>query len=209
MITEGEEKTDLDNEDLATDKGRRLFLTAAATVAGGVGAAATAVPFISTMTPSARARAIGAPVEVDLSDIEPGGLKIEMWQGKPVWILRRSDESVEELASIDGSMADPNSDIAQQPGYAQNKHRSVDPEFLIVLGVCTHLGCSPKYVTKDAEHNLGDDWIGGFYCPCHGSRFDLAGRVFAGVPAPSNLIVPPHKYIDDTTVLIGDDSGVS
>lgn len=191
------------------DTSRRRFLTSTATVVGGVGAAATAVPFISTMTPSAKARAIGAPIEVDIGDMQPGDLKVEKWQGKPVWILRRDEESVAELAGLDGSLRDPDSDEEQQPDYAKNGHRSVKSEFLIVIGLCTHLGCSPTYSAKDGANSLGPDWKGGFFCPCHGSTFDLAGRVFKDVPAPTNLVVPPHQYLSDTRVLIGDDSGVT
>lgn len=188
---------------------RRRFLTAAATVVGGAGVVATAVPFISTLTPSARARAIGAPVEIDLSDLAPGGLKIEQWQGKPIWILRRNDADLSGLEQLDDKLRDPDSEVEQQPDYASDKYRSIKPEYLIVVGLCTHLGCSPSYVPQDEDHSLGDDWLGGFFCPCHGSKFDLAGRVYAGVPAPTNLLVPPHKYLSDTRVLIGDDSGVS
>ena len=191
------------------DTGRRRLLTATATVVGGVGAAATAVPFISTMTPSAKARAIGAPVEVEIGDLKPGERKIVKWQGKPVWILRRDEASVSELAELNDSVRDPDSEEEQQPDYAQNQYRALKPEYLIVIGLCTHLGCSPTYSTKDGEHDLGADWKGGFFCPCHGSTFDLAGRVFKDVPAPTNLIVPPHQYLSDTRVLIGDDSGVT
>ncbi|MCG8324323.1 MAG: ubiquinol-cytochrome c reductase iron-sulfur subunit [Thiotrichales bacterium] len=192
-----------------TDNDRRRFLTAAATVVGGAGAVAAAVPFISTLTPSAKARAIGAPVEIDLSDLQPGGLLIEQWQGKPIWILRRTEEEVAALAQMDDLVRDPDSEVEQQPAYAKDRHRSIRPEYLIVVGLCTHLGCSPSFVRKEDEHPLGADWPGGFFCPCHGSKFDLAGRVYQGVPAPANLLVPPHKFLSDTRVLVGDDSGVS
>jgi len=195
--------------DDGVDAGRRRFLTATATVVGGVGAVATAVPFVSTMTPSAKARAIGAPVEVDISDLRPGERKIVKWQGKPVWILRRDEASVSELAGLDDLVRDPESVEEQQPDYAQNQYRSVKPEYLIVIGLCTHLGCSPSYLAEDDPNTLGPDWKGGFFCPCHGSRFDLAGRVYKDVPAPTNLIVPPYQYLSDTRVLIGDDSGVT
>ena len=182
-------------------------MTAAATVVGGAGAVATAVPFVKTFIPSARARAIGAPVEVEIGDLRPGELKVELWQGKPVWILRRRPESLAALAALEGQVRDPASAADQQPAYARNRHRSVRPEFLVVIGLCTHLGCSPSYIRRDERgHELGDDWQGGFYCPCHGSRFDLAGRVFKGVPAPSNLMVPPHRYLSESKILIGDDS---
>lgn len=190
---------------------RRRFLTTSATVVGGVGVLATAVPFVSTFTPSAKAKAIGAPVEVDISDIQPGERKIVKWQGKPVWILRRDEDDLGTLSGLDDEVRDPESNEEQQPKYARNPHRSIKPEYLIVLGLCTHLGCSPKYVVEEEseDYGLADDWEGGFFCPCHGSRFDLAGRVYKGVPAPTNLIVPPHQYLSDTRVIIGEDSGVS
>jgi len=191
------------------DKSRRRFLTTAATVVGGVGAAATSVPFIASMTPSAKTKAIGAPVEVDLGDLQPGERKIEKWQGKPVWILRRTNETLEQLANPGPQIRDPKSEENQQPEYARNEYRSIKPEYLIVLGLCTHLGCSPSYVAEEDEHDLGPEWKGGFFCPCHGTLFDLAGRVYKNFPAPTNLVIPPHKYLSDTLVLIGDDSGVS
>lgn len=189
---------------------RRRFLTTAASIVGGAGAVATTIPFISTLTPSAKTRAIGAPVEVDIGDLQPGQLRIAQWQGKPVWILRRSQEALDDLENFDESeLRDPDSDVEQQPDYAKNDYRSIKPEFLIVLGLCTHLGCSPTFVPREegARHNLGSDWHGGFFCPCHGSMFDMAGRVYSGVPAPTNLVVPPHMFLTETTILIGDDSG--
>lgn len=190
---------------------RRRFLTTSATVIGGVGVLATAVPFISTFTPSAKAKAIGAPVEVDISDIQPGERKIVEWQGKPVWILRRDEAALNSLGDLDGEVRDPESEVMQQPKYARNQHRSIKPEFLILVGYCTHLGCSPKHVVEGEGEPFGldDDWEGGFFCPCHGSRFDLAGRVFKDVPAPTNLLVPPHQYLSETRIIIGEDSGVS
>ncbi len=190
---------------------RRRFLTTTASVVGGAGAVAATVPFVSTLTPSARAKAIGAPVEVDIGDLAVGERKIVKWRGKPVWILRRDDAAVDELVSLDEVVKDPSSDSEQQPSYARNEYRSQRPEYLIVLGICTHLGCSPVYAKKGEgeAHNLGADWQGGFFCPCHGSRFDLAGRVYKGMPAPSNLVVPPHQYLSDSRVLIGDDSGLA
>lgn len=193
------------------DQDRRRFLTTAATVVGGAGVVAAAIPFVSTMTPSARARAIGAPVEADIGALQPGERMIVKWQGKPVWILRRADADIDALPELDDKVRDPASEKEQQPGYARNEHRSIKPEYLIVVGLCTHLGCSPTYVPQsEAEaQGLGGDWKGGFFCPCHGSRFDLAGRVFKDVPAPTNLIVPPHQYLSESRVLIGDDSAVS
>ncbi len=190
---------------------RRRFLTTSATVVGGVGVLATVVPFVATLTPSAKARAIGAPVEVDINGIKEDELKLVKWQGKPVWILRRDEKSVDALVNLDDELRDPNSEVDQQPEYARNHYRSIKPEYLVVVGLCTHLGCSPKYVVEgDGEPwGLPDDWQGGFFCPCHGSLFDLAGRVFKGVPAPTNLIVPPHQYLSDTRIVVGDDSGES
>jgi ubiquinol-cytochrome c reductase iron-sulfur subunit len=192
------------------DINRRRFLTTTASVVGGAGAVATAVPFVSTMLPSAKTKAIGAPVEVEIGDLQPGQLRIAQWQGKPVWILRRSESILGSIQEQDSLVADPDSEREQQPEYAKNEFRSVKPEYFIVLGLCTHLGCSPSYVSREegGSHNLGSEWKGGFFCPCHGSRFDLAGRVFKGVPAPTNLVVPPHMYLSATKVLIGDDSGV-
>ena len=198
----------MDNGEI--DLHRRRFLTTAATVVGGVGVAATAIPFISTLTPSAKTKAIGAPVEVDISELKTGEKMTVKWQGKPVWILRRSNVSVDELESLDSELRDPKSEVDQQPPYAQNEYRSIKPEYLVVIGLCTHLGCSPNYFPEGTE-GLGSDWKGGFLCPCHGSRFDLAGRVFKGVPAPTNLVVPPYKFLSDTRILIGEgeNSGAS
>ena len=188
------------------DQGRRRFLTTAATVVGGVGAVAAAVPFVSNMKPSAKTKAIGAPVEVDISKLEPGDLMIEKWQGKPVWILRRTGEMLKDISSLNDEVSDPASDDSAQPDYAKNEFRAREDEFLVVIGICTHLGCSPNFVMKEEGDSIAADWKGGFFCPCHGSRFDLAGRVFKGVPAPRNLVIPPYKFISPTRLLIGDDS---
>ena len=188
---------------------RRFLTTAASVVVGGAGAAAAAVPFVSSMLPSAKAKAAGAPVVIDISKLEFGQQIIVEWRKKPVWILRRSEESIQELSSITDSLLDPDSaNTSQQPDYCKNPARSIKDEFLVLVGVCTHLGCSPTYVPKvEAEsRNLGDEWKGGFFCPCHGSKFDLAGRVYKGVPAPKNLAVPPYQFIGDNRILIGDDS---
>ena len=190
------------------DQSRRRFLTTAATVVGGVGAVAAAVPFVSNMNPSAKTKAIGAPVEVDISKLEPGDRMIEKWQGKPVWILRRTGEMLKDISSLNDKVSDPTSDNSAQPDYAKNEFRAREDEFLVVIGICTHLGCSPNFVMKEEGDSIDADWKGGFFCPCHGSRFDLAGRVFKGVPAPRNLVIPPYKFISPTRLLIGDDSEV-
>lgn len=190
------------------DQGRRRFLTTAATVVGGVGVVAAAVPFVSNMSPSAKTKAIGAPVEVDISKLEPGDRMIEKWQGKPVWILRRTGEMLKDISSLNDEVSDPASDDSAQPDYAKNEFRAREDEFLVVIGICTHLGCSPNFVMKEEGDSIAADWKGGFFCPCHGSRFDLAGRVFKGVPAPRNLVIPPYKFISPTRLLIGDDSEV-
>jgi ubiquinol-cytochrome c reductase iron-sulfur subunit len=187
------------------DKGRRQLLTAATALTGAVGAAFAAAPFLASWKPSARAKALGAPVEVDISKLEVGAmLKVE-WRGKPVYIVHRSQEMVARLPGMDDRLADPGSQASDQPDYAQNAARSIRPEYLVVLGVCTHLGCAPmsRFTSGDAE--LGADWPGGFYCPCHGSKFDLAGRVFKGVPAPTNMAIPPYAFADDNHVLVGQD----
>jgi len=189
------------------DKQRRRFLTAAATVVGGAGVIATAIPFVSTLAPSARTRAIGGPVEVDIGQLQPGQRMIVKWQGKPVWILRRAEQTLSALEALDWELKDPNSDVSQQPEYAKNGHRSLKPEYLVVIGLCTHLGCSPNYFTDEEQQELGPDWKGGFWCPCHGSRFDMAGRVFKGVPAPTNLLVPPYRFINATVISVGEDAG--
>ena len=173
---------------------------------GAVGAAFASVPFDMSMTPSARARAAGAPVEIDISKIEPGQKITEEWRGKPIWVLRRTPEMLAGLAALNDRLADPKSAAAQQPSYAQNLERAIKPEYLVVIGICTHLGCSPqdKLEAGDAA-GMGNDWPGGFFCPCHGSIFDLAGRVYKNVPAPDNLVVPPYSYINDGLILVGVD----
>ena len=191
-----------------TDTPRRRFLTGAVTVVGGAGAAFAAWPFASAWQPSGRARAIGAPVEVDIGKLEPGARLTVKWRGKPVWIVRRTQEALDSLPELDAVVRDPASDEPQQPEYARNPHRSIKPEVLVLVGLCTHLGCSPSYVGKGGG-NLGADWQGGFFCPCHGSRFDYAGRVYQGVPAPTNLEVPPHMYLSETRIVIGEDEGTA
>ncbi|MGB5306496.1 MAG: ubiquinol-cytochrome c reductase iron-sulfur subunit [Gammaproteobacteria bacterium] len=189
--------------------GRRRFLTAATTVVGAVGAGFALVPFISSMQPSAKARAAGAPVRADISKLEPGQMIRVKWRGKPVWIVNRTEKMLNDLPSLDAEVSDPASNESEQPAYAKNEYRSIKPEILILVGICTHLGCSPTYRPDVAPADLGADWKGGFFCPCHGSRFDIAGRVYSGVPAPTNLPVPPHRYLSDNEILIGDDGGLA
>ena len=188
------------------DPDKRGFLIAATSVLGGVAAAATAVPFVGSMLPSERAKAAGAPVEVDISKLAPGEMQIVEWRGKPVWIVNRTKEMIASIKKSEPEVADPQSKVPLQPEYATNEHRSIKPEIAVLEGVCSHLGCSPKFKSSEAKAEMGENWIGGFYCPCHGSKFDFAGRVYKGVPAPVNLAVPPYKFVGDTKILIGDDS---
>ena len=193
-----------------TNTGRRRFLTAATTVVGAVGAGFVLVPFISSMQPSAKARAAGAPVRADISKLESGQMIRVKWRGKPVWIVSRTEETVETLPTLDGELRDPESAESIQPAYAQNELRSIKPEILVLVGICTHLGCSPTYRPDVGAADLGGDaWKGGFFCPCHGSRFDMAGRVYKGVPAPLNLEVPPHRYLSEDEIVVGEDEGVA
>jgi ubiquinol-cytochrome c reductase iron-sulfur subunit len=186
---------------------RRHFLTVATAVTGGVGVIATAVPFVSSFKPSARAQALGAPVEIDVSKLEPGALLKVEWRGRPIYVLHRTERMLGQLDKVVGELADPASEDSTQPNYAQNEFRSIRPAFLVLEGVCTHLGCAPLPRFEVAPADLGPDWTGGFYCPCHGSKFDLAGRVYSGVPAPTNLTVPPYRYVNDSTIQIGSDTG--
>ena len=193
--------------DQQVDQGKRTWLIATG-CAGAVGGVSVAVPFVSTFSPSERAKAAGAPVEADISALKPGEKMTVEWRGKPVWILRRTPEQLAELPKIDSQLADPTSarTAFPTPAYAKNEVRSIKPEYLVVVGICSHLGCSPsdKFVSGP-QSSLPDDWHGGFLCPCHGSTFDLAGRVFKNKPAPDNLEVPPHMYLSDTKLLIGED----
>jgi ubiquinol-cytochrome c reductase iron-sulfur subunit len=191
------------------DLGKRRFLTAATSAVGAVGAAFVAVPFVKSMSPSARAQAAGAPVEADISKMEPGQMLTVEWRGKPVWIVRRTEEVLNNLKTLDGQLRDPASNESAQPDYCKNASRAIKAEYLVTVGICTHLGCSPTYRPELAPADLGPDWKGGFFCPCHGSRFDLAGRVYQGVPAPLNLEVPPHSYISDNRILVGVDQGAA
>ena len=191
------------------DNSRRRLLTITTAGVGLVGAAGLAVPFAASMAPSERAKAAGAPVEVDISNLEPGQQLTVEWRGKPVWIIKRTPEVLDLLPDMDGRLVDPASESDQQPDYARNPLRSIRDEILVLVGICTHLGCSPKYQPEIGAVSFDDDWKGGFLCACHGSKFDLAGRVFAGVPAPTNLVVPPHQYLSDTRLLIGEDGAVT
>lgn len=187
------------------DHSKRRWLFAATTAAGGVAAAGAGAPFVLSLMPSERAKAAGAPIEVDIGAIAPGTMISVEWQGKPVWIVHRTKQMLDLLPKHNADLADPTSSVPQQPEYCNNPNRSIKPEFLVVLGICTHLGCSPTFRPEVAPPDLGEKWSGGWFCPCHGSRFDLAARVFKGVPAPTNLIIPPHKYLGDTKLLVGDD----
>ena len=194
--------------EVVVNQSRRRFLTAVTSVVGAAGAVGVAIPFIGSWNPSAKAKAAGAPVRINLAAIEPGQMITEEWRGKPVFIVRRTDEALAGLKKVVEEVSDPNSEVEQQPSYAQNETRSIRPEFMIMLGVCTHLGCAPQFRPDVGAKDMGGDaWQGGFFCPCHGSKFDLAGRVYKSVPAPINLEVPPHTYETDTTIVVGIDGG--
>ena len=187
------------------DVEKRKFLIATSAV-GALGCAAVAVPFIKSMTPSERAKAAGAPVEVDISKIAPGTMITAEWRGKPVWIINRTDEMTAELAHHNDQLSDPSCEVtSQQPSYCKNENRAIKPNLAVIVGICTHLGCSPT-AKLQPNGDMGANWTGGFFCPCHGSKFDLAGRVFKGSPAPINLVVPPYKYLTENTLLIGVDT---
>lgn len=187
------------------DCGRRRLIVATAAV-GGAGALVALVPFVSSLLPSERAKAAGAPVEVDIGKLEAGQMMTVEWRGKPVWIINRTTDMLGTLPKLDSQVADPKSEVDMQPDYARNETRSIKKEFMVVIGICTHLGCSPSSKFKaGVEEGMPADWLGGFICPCHGSTFDFAGRVFKSKPAPTNLEVPPHVYLTDTRILIGED----
>jgi len=189
------------------DRNRRHFLTVATVVTGAAGAGLAAIPFLSSLQPSARAQALGAPVEVPVGSLQPGEMVRVLWRGRLVFVLRRDADMLARLQESLDNLRDPNSEVAeQQPDYTVNETRSVKPEFLVVEGSCTHLGCAPL---EDFEVRPSENWGGGFFCPCHGSKFDLAGRVFKGVPAPTNLRVPPHRFVRDDLILIGQDTGAA
>ena len=192
------------SEHQKVDKTRRN-LVVATSVVGGAASIGAAAPFVASMWPSERTKAAGAPIEVDISSIAPGELKVYEWRGKPVWVIRRTAEMLAAIKKADPRLSDPKSEVPQQPEYAQNEFRSIKPEVMVVVGVCTHLGCSPKEKSIEDKEEMGADWPGGFYCPCHGSKFDFAGRVFKGSPAPLNLVVPPYTVQADGTVVVGED----
>ncbi|SEK46352.1 ubiquinol-cytochrome c reductase iron-sulfur subunit [Ectothiorhodospira marina] len=188
------------------NQNRRRFLVAATSVVGGAGVVGLAYPYLSTWAPSARAQAAGAPVEFDVSQVEPGQLIVVEWRGKPVWVTHRTPEMLDMLPENRPRLVDPDSEVeTQQPAYAQNETRSRKPEYSVLIGICTHLGCSPSYRPEIAPSDLGENWKGGYFCACHGSRFDLAGRVWRNVPAPTNLVVPVHMYVSDTLLVVGED----
>ena len=192
------------NEQEKPDTTRRRLVLGTSLV-GGAATVGAAVPFVISMWPSERAKAAGAPVEADLATIAPGELKVFEWRGTPVWVVRRTQEMLEALKAVTPQLSDPQSKASQQPQYAKNEYRSLKPDVMVMEGVCTHLGCSPQLKTAEAKGEMGGDWRGGFYCPCHGSKFDYAGRVFRGAPAPTNLPVPPYAFLSDNTLLIGED----
>ena len=192
------------NDREKVDKTRRT-LVVAGSVAGGVATVGAAVPFVASMWPSERAKAAGAPVEAEVATLQPGELRVYEWRGKPVWVFRRTKEMLESLKAAVPYLTDPESKHSEQPKYAKNENRSEKPDIMVLEGVCTHLGCSPQMKPAEAKAEMGPDWVGGFYCPCHGSKFDLAGRVFRGAPAPVNLKVPPYTFVSDTQLLIGED----
>lgn len=191
------------------DKGRRRVLIAATSAVAVVGVGFTLVPFVESMNPSAKARAAGAPVEADISKLEPGALLRVKFRGQPVWVVNRTDEMLAGLPTLQEKLTDPSSSVPQQPEYCQNETRSIKPQYFVAVGICTHLGCSPTFRPEFGADDLGADWKGGWFCPCHGSKFDLAGRVYKNVPAPTNLVIPKHTYLNDSTILIGQDEGVA
>jgi ubiquinol-cytochrome c reductase iron-sulfur subunit len=197
------------NNDQPKDNPRRRFLTVATSVVGAVGVVGAAVPFVASWNPSAKAKAAGADVEVDISGIEPGQLIRVMWRSKPVWIVRRTPETLRQLGEHEDQLKDPASETEQQPAFAQNQYRSFNEEYLVLVGICTHLGCSPQHLKDGAFEQYVEGVPEGFFCPCHGSKFDMAGRVFENVPAPLNLVVPPYQFVDDNTLIIGSEAEVA
>ncbi len=192
-------------EDAGFDSKKRRFLIGATSVVGGIGVAAAAVPFAVSLWPSERAKAAGAPVDVDIGKLEPGQKINVEWRGKVVWVIHRTQEMLATLPKLDDTVSDPKSDVDHQPPYAKNEARSIKPEIFVAVGICTHLGCSPTFRPEVAPADLGPDWLGGFFCPCHQSKFDLAGRVYKRMPAPTNLYIPPYKFLSESRIVIGED----
>lgn len=191
------------------DAGRRRFLTTATGVVGGAGAAMAAWPFLASMSPSERAKAAGAPVTAEIGNLQPGQMATFNWRGRPVWVVKRTKDMLATLPVLEPKLADPDSAEPQQPEYAQNEYRSIKPDVLVMVGSCTHLGCSPSFRPEAPAPDIDSDWKGGFFCPCHGSKFDLAGRVYKGMPAPLNMVIPPYRYETDNRIVIGEDKGVA
>ena len=189
------------------DAGRRRFLTTATGVVGGAGAAMAAWPFLASMRPSERAKAAGAPVVAEIGNLQPGQMATFNWRGRPVWVVKRTEGMLATLPVLEPKLADPDSAEPQQPEYAQNEYRSIKPDVLVMVGSCTHLGCSPSFHPESPAPEIDADWKGGFFCPCHGSKFDLAGRVYKGVPAPLNMVIPPYRYETESRIVIGEDKG--
>ncbi|MBA2656640.1 MAG: ubiquinol-cytochrome c reductase iron-sulfur subunit [Tatlockia sp.] len=202
-VINNDKKSDVNSNGELIDERRRRFLIASSSVLGGIGLVCAMKPFISSWLPSSSAQAAGLPIQVDLTKIEPGQQLTVEWRGKPIWIIRRTPEMLTQLKGHNAQLRDPNSQVEQQPVYAKNIYRSINPEYLVLIGICTHLGCVPKYTAESKD--LGAQWPGGFYCPCHGSTFDLAGRVLKGVPAPINLEVPPYYFKSEKVIVIGQD----
>ena len=191
------------------DAGRRRFLTTATGVVGGAGAAMAAWPFLASMRPSERAKAAGAPVVAEIGNLQPGQMATFNWRGRPVWVVKRTEGMLAPLPVLEPKLADPESAEPQQPDYAQNEFRSIKPDVLVMVGSCTHLGCSPSFRPEAPAPDIDSDWKGGFFCPCHGSKFDLAGRVYKGMPAPLNMVIPPYRYETDSRIVIGEDKGAA
>ncbi len=206
-MSESSTSTDVQTSELASSQTRRRFLTAATSAVGLVGAVGVATPFLGSWNPSEKAKAAGAPVKADIGKLEPGQMVVVEWRGQPVYVLRRSPSQVTDLAKLDGQLKDPDSATADQPSYIAGEGRSLRPELLVIVGLCTHLGCAPKYRPEVGAPDMGgDEWLGGFFCPCHGSKFDLAGRVYKGVPASANLVVPPYTFESDNVLIVGVDA---
>jgi len=209
-MSESHSSTDAQATDQASSQTRRKFLTAATSAVGAAGVVGVATPFLGSWNPSEKAKAAGAPVKADISKLEPGQMVVVEWRGQPVYVLHRNESQIADLPKLDGLLKDPASAISDQPTYIEGQGRSLRPELLVVVGLCTHLGCAPKFRPEVGATDMGgDDWLGGFFCPCHGSKFDLAGRVYKGVPASANLVVPPYSFEGDNILVVGVDAEVA